>query len=127
MVRASSVWQFSHQLSRVVIELAQAHFGKEAKRAEIDAEDGRAGCGEDAGNGEQRAVAAEHDDQLRVVRGQVGAIDGRGGIGVGRAFDIEQRLVVVLAEPIDQFGKQLGELLLSRLTDDCYASHAVSV
>ena len=61
------------------------------------------------------------------MRGHVGAIDGGGSIGVAGAFAIEQGLVIVFAEPGDQFGQQLSELLLSRLTDDCDASHSVSV
>ena len=109
------------------IEIGEAHLGEKAEKAEVDAEDGRAGCGKDARNGEQGAVAAEHDDQVRLVRGHLGAIDCACSVGVGGAFTVEQRLVVVLAEPVDQFGKQLGELLLSRLADDCDACHAVSV
>ncbi len=62
-----------------------------------------------------------------LVRGQLCAIDCACSVGIAGAFTVEQRLVIVLAEPADQFGKQLGEFLPSWLGDNRYACHAVSV
>ena len=75
----------------------------------------------------ESAIAAQHDHQPRIVRRHVCPFDRRGGIGVGGAFAIEERVIIVLAQPIDQFGQQLGELRLARLTDNRDRDHALSV
>ena len=50
------------------VDLGEGHLGEKAEGAEVDAEDGRGGVGEDAGRGEEGAIAAEDDDDVGVMR-----------------------------------------------------------
>ena len=109
------------------VEVGEPHLGEEAEIAEVGAEDGRAGGGKGACGGQERAVAAEHDDQLGLLGGEFLAVDRGRARGIGPALEIEHRLITAVAQPADQLGQQAGELFLVRLANDGDADHAVSV
>ncbi len=69
----------------------------------------------------------EHDDEARFVSGQIGPVHCGSELRVAFAFVIEQRIEVVLSQPLDQVRQQLSEFRLSRLTNNRNAGHAVSV
>jgi len=104
------------------VEVGERGFSEEAEGAEIYRQNRRSGEREDAGRVEECAVAAEHDDQAGRVRGKVSAVDSL-LVQVGGGVDIEQRFVVVSAEPVDELGQQRGDLGLLRLRDDGGGEH----
>ena len=48
-------------------------------------------------------------------------------VGVAAAFPVKQRLIAVLAQPLDQFRQQPDQFLLLRFADNRDANHAVPV
>ena len=65
---------------------------------------------------------AQHDHKPRRVRGQLGPFDSL-LVQVSRRVHIQQRLVLVVAQPVDEFGQQVRYLGLLRLGDDGGAKH----
>jgi hypothetical protein len=116
-----------HQPSSVCVEIGQAHFGQEAQVAQIDAENGRAGCRKDARHGKQRAVAAQNDHQSGRVCRHLRALHHWAAEVYLAGLLVEQRLVAALAQPGDQLRQQPGELFLLRLADNRNTNHAVPV
>ncbi len=76
------------------VEVGERDFGEEAEGAEVHAEDGGGGAGEGAGCGQEGAVAAEDDDEVRLMFRQVDALDGVGSVEVGGAVGVEEVMVV---------------------------------
>ena len=76
------------------VEIREGDLGEEAEGAEVDAEDGCCGAGEGAGRGEERAVAPEDDDEVRLVFWEIDSRDGVGRGDVGGAVGIEEVVVV---------------------------------
>jgi len=90
------------------IEVGEANLCQKAERTQVHTQDGGAGGGKDAGHGEQGSVASQNDDQPRRLLGHPRAVHGRRSRGVLPAFQVEQRLVVVPAQPCDQLGQKAG-------------------
>ena len=105
------------------VEVGERDLGEEAEGAEVHAEDGGGGAGEGSGCGEQGAVAAEDDDQVGLVLGQVDALDGVGGGEVGGAVGVEEVMVVACFEPRDEIAQDAGDFRLLRLGDDGGLEH----
>ena len=57
------------------VELGERDFGKKAQRAQVHAEQRSVGVGEGARRGQQRPIAAEDDDEVRLARGHLLALD----------------------------------------------------
>ena len=106
------------------VEIVDGDLGEEAEGAEIDGEDGGLGLGEGAGGGEEGAIAAEDDDEVGMVAGELGA-EGGGAVGaeVGGAFAIEDAGEVAGFEPADEIVEDLRELRLLGLGDDRGQGH----
>jgi len=105
------------------VELGEGDLSEEAEGAEVDAEDGCGGAGEGAGRGEEGAVAAEDDDQVGLVFGEIESWDGVGSRDVGSAVGIEEIVVVACFEPGDEIAQDTGEFRLLRLGDDGGLEH----
>src|SRR6202000_1992532 len=107
------------------IQLAQPDLGKKTKMSKIHAEKRRAGSCKDARHGKQRAVATQHNYQLRLVSRQLCTIHRRRGVCVLGSLIIQQRLESPLAQPDNQPWQQTAELFLLRLANYRNAPHAV--
>ena len=83
------------------VEIGEGDLGEEAEGAEVDAEDWGRGLGEGPGGGEEGAVAAEDDDEVGFVFGQVDALDWVWRVDVGGAVRVEQVVIVSRFEPRD--------------------------
>jgi hypothetical protein len=110
-----------------VVEVRERNLGEEAEGAEVYAEDGRGSAGEGAGRGEEGAVAAEDDDEVRLVFGQIDTLDWIGRGDVGGAVGVEQVVVVACFEPRDEIAEDTGDLRLLRLGDDGGLEHCCLV
>ena len=109
------------------VEVGERDLGEEAEGAEVDAEDGGGGAGEGAGRGEEGAVAAEDDDEVRLVLWQVDAFDGVGRVDVGCAVGVEQIVVVACFEPRDEIAQDAGDFRLLGFGDDGGLEHCCLV
>jgi hypothetical protein len=109
------------------VKIGERNLGEEAERAEVHAEDGGGGAGEGAGRGEESTVAAEDDDEVWFVAGQVDAFDGVGSAYVSRAVRVEQIVVVACFEPRDEIAQDTGDFRLLRLGDDGGLEHCCLV
>ena len=105
------------------VEVGERDLGEEAEGAEVYTEDGGGGAGEGAGRGEESAVAAEDDDEVRLVLWQIDALDGIGSREVGGAVGVEQIVVVACFEPRDEIAQDAGDFRLLRLGDDGGLEH----
>ena len=105
------------------VELGEGDLGEEAEGAEVHTEDGGGGTGEGSGCGQEGAIAAENDDQIGLVFGQVDARDRIDAGDVGSAVGIEQVVIVAGFEPRDEVAKDAGEFRLERLGDDGGLEH----
>ena len=105
------------------VEVGEGNLGEEAEGAEVHAEDGGGGAGEGAGRGQEGAVAAEDDDEVWLVLGQVDAFDGVGSGEVGRAVGVEEVVVVACFEPRDEIAQDAGDFRLLGLGDDGGLEH----
>ena len=105
------------------VELREGDFGEEAEGPEVDAEDGGGGAGEGSGCGEEGAVAAEDDDEVGFVFGEIDAWDGMDAGDVGGTVGIEEVVIVAGIEPRDEVAKDAGEFRLERLGDDGGLKH----
>ena len=109
------------------VEVGQGDFGEEAERAEVDAEDGCGGAGKGAGRGEEGAIAAEDDDEIRLVTGQVDAVYRVGSVDICGAVRVEQVVIVARTEPCDEIAEDALELRLLRFGDDSGLMHCCLV
>ena len=105
------------------VELRERDLGKEAEGAEVDAEDWGGGAGECAGRSEERAIAAEDDDEVGLVAGKIDALDGVGCVDVSGAVGIEEVVVVTRFEPGDEIAQDSCDLGLLGLGDDGGLEH----
>ena len=90
------------------VEITEPNLGEKSEEPQVDAENGRTGGGKDTAHGKQRAVAAQNNDQFRLVERHIAAIDGFGGSGVLACLAIQQGLVAALAQPGDQLRQNPG-------------------
>jgi hypothetical protein len=105
------------------IEVGQPDLGQEAENPQVHAENGRSGRGKDPRHGKQRAVAAQNDHQSRRLFRHRGPVDSRRSRGVLSAFQVEQRLIPVLAQPGNQLRQQPNQFLFSWFADDRDSRH----
>ncbi len=100
------------------VQLRQRNLGKESQRTKIYAEDGNLGGSDRACRGQECAVAAQHQHELRVMFPNRGALDRRTARGVSGGLIVEHRAVAVLLKPLEHFRNKFQELGLVRLADD---------
>ncbi len=106
------------------IQVGETNFGKESEKPEIHAEDGRTHGGKNARRCQQRAIAAQHNDQRRRPRGQLCASDRGSSRGVIPAFKVQHRVVAVLAQPRDQLRQKPRKFFPVRLRNNGDRGHA---
>src|ERR1700722_18508647 len=109
------------------IEVGKPNLGKKSERAKIHTQNRRARGSEDARDGEERAIAAQHDHQRWFESWQIVPVMGRGVLRVLGRLEVQERLVVMLAQPCDELRQKAAELLLARFADNGDAIHAVPV
>ena len=119
------------------VELGERDFGKKAQRAQVHAEQRSVGVGEGARRGQQRPIAAEDDDQVRLARGHLLALDAVTirlrcarllcacsrsralcALQIRRALAVQNAAPSALAEPRAQLGQHRFQLMLLRLGDN---------
>jgi hypothetical protein len=95
------------------IEVGETHFGQETEEAEIHAEDGCVDSRKDTRGRQQRAIAAENDDEAGTLLRQIRPVDDT----------VQHRIVAVLAQPRDQLRQNPRQLFPVRFADDRNAGH----
>ncbi len=109
------------------VEIGQRNFGQEAEGAEVDAQDRCLGFCEDPRGGKQRAIASQHDHQVRLRGRHLVPRKDAPMVRIVRTDRVENRVEPVGLHPEQQLGEESGELFLLRFGDDCYIAHEVSV
>ena len=103
--------------------LLDSHFGQEAKSAKIYAQDRNPPRCDQARDAEQRAVAAEHDDQIGTI-GELMTFDGLGA-DLFRRLGVRERSLVPGAKKAGESsrdGDRVGPLVLDDQADRLYGS-----
>jgi hypothetical protein len=97
------------------IEFRQWNFGQEPQHAQVHSQDGNPSLGHGTRCGEQRPVASQHNDVVRLSHSDLVAINDLSVIRVGGRFAVNQDGVMVLVEPLEQLWQDVGQLWLCRL------------
>ncbi len=105
------------------VQISQANLGKEAQRAQVDAENGNIGPGEGTGRRQQRSIPAQHHHQLWLLCRQFMAGNDARILGVAPAHMVQNGFKVMRPHPGDELREQGGKLFLLRLGNDGDRSH----
>ena len=105
------------------LRLLDGHFGQEAEPAKIHADDGNSLRGDQPRDAEQRAVAAEHHDQVGAI-GEMMPLDGLGA-DLFRGLGISNRSLVLAAQKAGEGSRdfdRFGPLALDDQADRFYGA-----
>ena len=107
------------------VHFDQRRLGQKSERTKVHRKNGRIGQCKGSRRSQQRAVPAQHDNQVRCMVRHVRTVYNRIGIQVVCALDIQDVREPALSQPLRQVGEHLLELRLLRLRDDSGLGHAV--
>jgi negative regulator of replication initiation len=108
------------------MELLQSEIREEAQAAHVDGQDRNPARGSETRRGEQSAIAAKHEQELRCVRNLLASVTFRTvRQAVCRLF-VDKSLYSSRFEPFQQWGNNDGEIRAAGAGNDAYGLKGLS-